>query len=80
MIQSFEAVIKDGKIVWDPAIKVPKQVKVKVTIVSEKESKISKSRLAAQQLKGALSHLSQEEKDKMDKYLRDLRNEWERVF
>jgi len=74
MIQSFEAVIKDGKIVWDPAIKVPKQAKVKVIIVSENESKLSIRRIAAQQLKGALSHLTQEEKDKMDQDLRDLRN------
>jgi len=80
MIQSFEAVIKNGKIVWDASIKLPKEAKVKVTIVPEKETKKSKRVLAARQLNGALAHLSREEKDKMYQELKDLRNEWERVF
>jgi len=81
MIQSFEATLKNGKIVWDPTIKVPKEAKVKVTIVSKKETKKSEERkLAVQQLSGALAHLSQQEKDKMYQELKDLRNEWERIF
>lgn len=77
MLQTFEGTIDNGRIIWNEPNNAPQNAKILITILQlEKETpKIEKPSL---RFRGALKGLSNEQKEKNNQDLQDLRNEWQR--
>ena len=77
MLQTFEGTLNNGHIFFNDAAKPPRNAKVLITVlqIEDEEPNMEKPSLL---FRGALKHLSQEQKEQNNKDLKDLRNEWQR--
>ncbi|PWK26306.1 hypothetical protein LV89_02477 [Arcicella aurantiaca] len=79
MLQTYEGTLNNGQITWNHPNDIPRKAKVLITILEE-EKEVEKKTKPSLQFRGALKHLSQEQKDQNNQELQNLRDEWERAI
>lgn len=77
MLQTFEATLENGHIIWNNPTDAPKSAKVLITVLEEISSSAKKTKGLAR-FAGIWKDLPEETKNKMDLDLKKIRNEWER--
>ena len=76
MLQSFAGVLENGQILWEEPKQLPKHAKVVVTVLEEIDTPKTQGTLA--KYIGIWADLPQNEKNSLEKHIRNIRNEWER--
>ena len=76
MLQSFAGVLENGQILWEEPKQLPKHAKVVVTVLEEIDTPKTQGTLS--KYIGIWADLPQNEKNSLEKHIRNIRNEWER--
>ena len=77
MLQTYEGIINNGRIIFNDANQPPRNARVLITVL-ELEKETPKTEKPSLRFRGALKGLSKEQKEKNNQELQDLRNEWQR--
>ena len=76
MLQSFAGVLENGQILWEEPKQLPKHAKVVVTVLEEIDTPKTQGTLS--KYIGIWANLPQNEKDSLEKHVKNIRNECER--
>ena len=76
MLQSFAGVLENGQILWEEPKQLPKHAKVVVTVLEEIDTPKTQGTLS--KYIGIWANLPQNEKDSLEKHVKNIREEWER--
>ena len=76
MLQSFAGVLENGQILWEEPKQLPKHAKVVVTVLEEIDTPKTQGTLS--KYIGIWADLPQNEKNSLEKHIKNIRNEWER--
>ena len=76
MLQSFTGVLENGQIFWEEPKQLPEHARVVVTVLEEIDE--SKTPETLSKYIGIWANSPQNEKDSLEKHIKNIRNEWER--